>query len=39
MYEWLAPLCRSCNHPANEETFSLKIGAVLVNANKTETCQ
>ncbi|MDR3001812.1 MAG: hypothetical protein LBU89_11180 [Fibromonadaceae bacterium] len=39
MYEWLVPLCRSCNHPTNEEYFSLKIGAVLVNANKAETCE
>jgi hypothetical protein len=37
--EWLVPLCRSCNHPANEEDFSLKIGTILVNANKAQTCR
>jgi len=39
MFEWLAPLCRSCNHPSNEDFFSLNIGTVLVNANRSETCE
>jgi len=38
MFEWLAPLCRSCNHSTNTESFDLKIGSVLVNANRKETC-
>jgi len=38
MFEWLVPLCKSCNHPSNEDFFSLKIGTVLVNANRAETC-
>ena len=39
MFEWLAPLCRSCNHPTNDYFFSLEIGTVLVNANRAETCE
>lgn len=38
-FEWLVPLCKNCNHPSNEDFFSLKIGTVLVNANRSETCE
>lgn len=35
--EWIAPLCASCNKRSDE--FSLKLGTILVSANKKLTCE
>lgn len=35
--EKIAPMCKSCNN--SDDSFSLKGGRTLVNANKSETCE
>jgi len=37
--EWIVPLCAKCNNSNNKKLFNLKIGTILVNANKGETCE
>jgi len=37
--EWIVPLCAKCNNTENTEPFDLRVGTILVWANKGETCE
>jgi len=37
--EWIAPLCSDCNHSSKIDPFDLRVGTILVRANKGETCE